>query len=109
MPVGFRAFGLSDVGQLRQRNEDTMCVEPTRGIAIVADGMGGAPAGDVASAMAVQEVAKGLHAGQDMKEAVDGANLKILELAQAQPAFTGMGTTWEIPGPTSGQAASAPS
>lgn len=91
--VRVEAFGLSHVGKVRKRNEDTLCVEPARGILIVADGMGGAPAGDVASAMGVQEVARGLHAGLGMRDSVDKANLKILEMARAQPAFEGMGTT----------------
>lgn len=59
----------------------------------MADGMGGAPAGDVASAMAVQEVAKGLHAGRDMEDSIQEANRVILELSESQPAFAGMGTT----------------
>jgi protein phosphatase len=70
-----------------------MVVEPSRGIVVVADGMGGAPAGDVASAMAVQEVAKGLHAGRCMEDSIQGANKMILELSESQPAFAGMGTT----------------
>ena len=70
-----------------------MVVEPSQGIMVVADGMGGAPAGDVASALAVQEVAKGLHAGTGMEEAVQAANRRILEIAKSQPAMSGMGTT----------------
>ena len=87
------AFGLSDVGNVRSNNEDTMAVEPSRGIVIVADGMGGAPAGEVASAVAVQEVCRGFHAGDGMRESVLRANGKILEMARSQPAFQGMGTT----------------
>jgi protein phosphatase len=70
-----------------------MVVEPSQGIVVVADGMGGAPAGDLASAMAVQEVARGLHAGEGMEESVQRANQKILEMALTQPAFEGMGST----------------
>lgn len=70
-----------------------MAVEPTRGIVVVADGMGGAPAGDLASALAVQEVARALHAGEGMEESIQRANRKILEMADSQPAFSGMGTT----------------
>jgi len=88
-----RAFGRSDVGQVRRRNEDTLAVEPSRGIVVVADGMGGAPAGDIASALAVQEVVRGLHAGEGMAEAIGRANRKILELVAARPAFAGMGST----------------
>jgi protein phosphatase len=70
-----------------------MVVEPSKGILVVADGMGGAPAGDVASALAVQEVAKGLHSGLGMDEAVQAANHRVLEMAETQPAMSGMGTT----------------
>ena len=74
MSFQITAFGISDVGQVRVRNEDTMAVEPSQGIVVVADGMGGAPSGDLASALAVQEVAKALHSGNGMLEAVLGAN-----------------------------------
>jgi len=70
-----------------------MVVEPSKGLVVVADGMGGAPAGDVASATAVQEVARGLHGQKSMREAIQEANRRILELSEAQPAFSGMGTT----------------
>ncbi len=68
-------------------------MEPSQGIVVVADGMGGAPAGDLASALAVQEVARGLHAGEGMAEALTRANRKILGMADSQPALSGMGTT----------------
>jgi serine/threonine protein phosphatase PrpC len=55
---------MSDPGRVRPRNEDALAVEPGRGIMVVADGMGGAPAGEVASAMAVQEVTRALHEGK---------------------------------------------
>mgnify|MGYP001815232683 CR=1 FL=1 len=70
-----------------------MVVEPSQGILVVADGMGGAPAGDVASALAVQEVTRALHSGMGMDEAVQAANRRILEMAETQPAMSGMGTT----------------
>jgi len=70
-----------------------MAVDPSKGIVVVADGMGGAPAGDLASAMAVQEVVLGLHAGEGMEESIQRANGKIVEMAEVQPAFSGMGTT----------------
>ncbi len=93
MALCIEAFGLSHVGQVRDRNEDTLCVEPGRNLVIVADGMGGAPAGDVASAMAVQHVAKALHGGSAMEAAIEEANGRILAMARAQPALAGMGTT----------------
>ena len=70
-----------------------MAVEPSQGMVVVADGMGGAPAGDLASALAVQEVARGLQAGEGMEVSIQRANQKIVEMAEAQPALSGMGTT----------------
>jgi protein phosphatase len=93
VPFHIEAFGRSDVGQVRVRNEDTLAVEPSMGIVVVADGMGGAPAGDLASALAVQEVARSLHAGEDMLDAVLAANEKIRAMAESQPILSGMGTT----------------
>jgi protein phosphatase len=93
VPFHIEAFGRSDVGQVRVRNEDTLAVEPTQGIVVVADGMGGAPAGDLASALAVQEVARSLHSGEAMLAAVLAANEKIRAMAETQPILNGMGTT----------------
>ena len=93
MSLQLKAFGRSDVGKVRRRNEDMMVVEPSRGIVVVADGMGGAPGGDVASALAVQEVARSLHQGQDMDASIREANRKILSAVADQPSLSGMGTT----------------
>lgn len=93
LSLTIRAFGRSHVGQVRGRNEDTLMVEPSQGIIVVADGMGGAPGGDLASSLAVQEVARGLHAGDAMEVALTRANQKVLGTAEAQPALAGMGTT----------------
>ncbi len=88
-----QAFGRSDVGQVRVRNEDTMAVEPSNGIVVVADGMGGAPSGDLASSLAVQEVSRALHEGEGMLQTVLKANQKIREMVDSQPTLAGMGTT----------------
>jgi protein phosphatase len=55
--------------------------------------MGGAPGGDVASALAVQEVMRSLHGGLPMKTALESANREILKKAQEVPSLEGMGTT----------------
>jgi serine/threonine protein phosphatase PrpC len=88
-----QAYGRSHVGQVRRRNEDTMAVEPSKGIVVVADGMGGAPAGDIASALAVQEVIRGLRARKPMAEAITRANRKLLDMVAKQSGLAGMGTT----------------
>jgi protein phosphatase len=51
------AAGLSDVGQQREHNEDSFCILPEYDLFIVADGMGGHRAGDVASKMATHTIA----------------------------------------------------
>lgn len=93
MTLRINAFGRSHVGKVRERNEDTLVVEPSRGILIVADGMGGTPAGDVASATAAQEVIRELHEGGTVGSGISRANRAIREMVSSQPALEGMGTT----------------
>ena len=61
------AYGSSDVGRQRSNNEDSFHVHPTRPLWIVADGIGGNPQGEIASALCVEaakEAANGPFAGQ---------------------------------------------
>lgn len=108
-----RLSARSDVGRRREHNEDTFRCDAALGLYIVADGMGGHAAGEVASAMASQRVVaeverhKGLldalarqDAGvrpDDVKvmigNAVRAANAEVWGAAQANPARRGMGTT----------------
>jgi len=84
---------LTHTGRIRPHNEDRFLAEPP--LLVVADGMGGAQAGEVAAAVAVEAVA-GL--GTDtsvgrLRQAVEEANRSIREMAAADPERSGMGTT----------------
>jgi len=91
------AFGLSDPGCVRPNNEDFYLISPT-GAYIVADGMGGAQAGEHASKLAVETVASFLqNAGEPDAEtlfqAFREANLRVMTAAASDPTLEGMGTT----------------
>jgi serine/threonine protein phosphatase PrpC len=87
---------LSDVGRQRQGNEDSYLERSP--LFVVADGMGGARAGEVASRMAVEQfdADDGADAPpeQQLAEVARGANRKIHRMAQEDSAYAGMGTTF---------------
>ena len=104
---------MSDTGQVRSHNEDALIVSLDAGYAVLADGMGGYNAGEVASNMAtaiIQQVieqtllasAESAVVAKDnsplapatlLIDAVDAANLAILEASLLEPDYRGMGTT----------------
>src|SRR6185437_12096576 len=51
-----RVVGLTDTGKVREHNEDTIAVDPDIGLLVLADGMGGYNAGEVASGIAVKTI-----------------------------------------------------
>jgi len=92
------AAALSDKGCIRTNNEDYCLIEPKTGLYILADGMGGARAGERASRLAVETVAETVHGArhrdsQALLSAVEEANRRVLEAAQRDPTLEGMGTT----------------
>lgn len=93
------SFGISHVGRVRKNNEDRHLEAPELGLYLVADGMGGALAGERASQLAAETIetqirAKGPDAGpDDLERAVHLANQTVRGEARANSQYSGMGTT----------------
>jgi protein phosphatase len=81
---------VSDVGRERRGNEDSFLESPP--LFVVADGMGGAQGGEVASGMAVEILADAASAS-DLTGAIEQANQRIHSRAREDGALAGMGTT----------------
>ncbi|MCP1726321.1 protein phosphatase [Natronospira proteinivora] len=97
------AAGRTDTGRKRPHNEDAIEMAPEAGLMVLADGMGGYSAGEVASRLAVETVLQVVRNASPMErgdrvlqEAVAKANRIILEKAQEDPDRQGMGTTVAI-------------
>lgn len=87
-------FGASsDVGRHRTANEDAMLADDHRSLFVVADGMGGHNAGEVASATALEVLVSRVDEGTSLAEAAGEANTTILAKATGAPDLAGMGTT----------------
>ncbi|OGS96409.1 MAG: protein phosphatase [Gallionellales bacterium RIFCSPLOWO2_02_FULL_57_47] len=102
----------TDSGMVRSHNEDSVASEPACGLVVLADGMGGYNAGEVASGIAVSVVATEVRqrllnegptdrdeaTGEELgvlllRENIQKANASIFHAAQSQPQYAGMGTT----------------
>jgi protein phosphatase len=95
--MSLAAHGATHPGR-RTSNEDAFLVDTKRGLFVVADGMGGHNAGEVASNLAVKTISEFLSDGtlasaSALEKALRLANDHILTEAGEQPDFTGMGTT----------------
>jgi len=92
------SYALSDKGCVRTNNEDYCLIDADRGLYVLADGMGGAKAGECASRMAVETVAETVRAASErdsqvLIRATEEANRRVLEAAHSDPDLEGMGTT----------------
>jgi protein phosphatase len=107
-----RCVGLTDTGRVREHNEDTISCDAEIGLLVMADGMGGYNAGEVASGIAVKTIvnlvkealeredlqtpdsATGLSRSTIiLRDAIHRANKIIFQTAKTQPQCDGMGTT----------------
>jgi PPM family protein phosphatase len=105
-------FSQTHPGMVRSHNEDSVAFEPANGLAVLADGMGGYNAGEVASGIAVSvvvtEVSHRLQnaspidideeSGEELgvlllRDNIQKANISIFRAAESQPQYSGMGTT----------------
>lgn len=87
------AAAVTDVGRVREGNEDSFVIDERIGLFAVADGMGGHQAGEVASATALESVRALVAAGRPIHDALVAANSAVFEKAGSRPGLRGMGTT----------------
>ena len=105
--MNYQFSAQTDRGRVRANNEDSVDFNPASGLAVLADGMGGYKAGEVASALATGHIKTELsrwleasgqpinvrHIRQAAQSCVANANALILASARANPEYAGMGTT----------------
>jgi PPM family protein phosphatase len=94
----YEVFGATDTGCVRQNNEDTFLIDEAQGLCLLADGMGGAQAGEHASKLAVETVAEfvrsaATRSGEMLEASFQRANSAVREAAAADRSRHGMGTT----------------
>ncbi len=100
----FQAAGKTDIGLVREHNEDYYTIDEKRRLFIVADGLGGHEGGELASKLAVETILNsfgdfydkesGSEAVEDkINEAVQNAHSSLIDLSKQNPTLQGMGTT----------------
>ena len=92
------SFGLTNPGCVRKNNEDYYILAPEVGLYVVADGMGGAQAGEHASKLAAETVLETVMQAESpgpetLLKAFEEANRRVLQEASADADLEGMGTT----------------
>jgi serine/threonine protein phosphatase PrpC len=80
-------------GLVRELNEDSHLATPELGLWIIADGMGGHDAGEVASGIAIREIAQSIRQGLPLTEAIESAHQAIQTAAQQHGETVDMGST----------------
>ena len=88
-----RYSAATDVGLQRSNNEDCYLSNPANGLWLVADGIGGHEAGEIASAIASQTIEKSIIEGKSLAEAIQNAHHAILIAAANGEGSQGMGST----------------
>jgi protein phosphatase len=102
-----RVSGLSDVGRVREHNEDSFDVDLEEQVYVVADGMGGHRHGEVASRIAVEAISAAFHGGRELgevdedlpshlghlKASIESAQEAVQGAVEDDVALVGMGTT----------------
>ncbi|MCX7692759.1 Stp1/IreP family PP2C-type Ser/Thr phosphatase [Tepidimonas taiwanensis] len=98
--LSYRFACATDPGRVRPNNEDTVRIEPDIGLVVVADGLGGYNAGEVASRLCCDTVAEIVRtastpraADERLRSAIEAANQRIHAHAQRHAAYHGMATT----------------
>lgn len=103
MPFKWKSFGISDRGLIRTNNEDAWRELPSKNFFILADGVGGHNAGEVAASLAVESMCSSIEALSDhlpfdeislfLREAIAQANQKVYAESLKHQEYAGMGTT----------------
>jgi PPM family protein phosphatase len=103
MPVQLKSFGITNIGRVRNNNEDVWAILPQKRFFILADGMGGHKAGEVASSLTMESMNLSISTLSDsasieeacrfLRNAIIKANAEVNHASHEHPEYAGMGTT----------------
>jgi serine/threonine protein phosphatase PrpC len=100
--MNWNSFGISDIGCARTNNEDIFSIREKERLFVLADGMGGHNAGEIAAALAVETLCGSIQSScfktieeacNDLRRAVGIANQEVFQQASSLPSYAGMGST----------------